>query len=320
MIRYVKRGRSARFELNPPDETLIELEECGIAESDGPVFAAGQWDSCDDVMTSIDSRELRRIAAAVRQAVVSPVTIERLTLADGVASHRVEDESGIRIWDERQVRLFVSLLDPAHATRIELLLGGTSLRDIDLTEIGVAADALTRVASSEEWREPRRVRLRPAVAAALLPPIARAHPPFPHGVRLRQERRSALVRDGMGRPIEEIDLTDARETAWPNWFRPSYRFPPLQTPMHLRLDGPDLADDAPPIEAVALAGPLSIARDRIGARLLCVERDRAAFTLKVSCSPAEWLERIEGVGREARWYPYHAGSWGAVTDAEISAW
>ena len=85
----------------------------------------------------------------------------------------------------------------------------------------------------------------------------------------------------------------------PNWYRPSYRVRPVQTPLNVRITSKVTETDPTLPLAVALLAPVS----KLTLRVLCVEGQTAfPATLRVS--------RIESAGTAVRWYPHGAGSFG----------
>lgn len=269
---YTKRGRSVRYE----NGTIVRAFESGEAVEDGPRFR------CHPVrapqLPDLDPDAVRETATRIRSLVPHPLSIERLVVSEGVSEHRFGDLT----WSERHRRVHLSVARAPDRVLIDL-------GDFDLAPIEEAARAFA--VSGTERDAPQRVRLAPAVTAALLPALVGVVPP---NVTLVQ---NAGGRDGKGIPIQEHD---AHEQPWPNWYRPSYRVPPVRAPLNLRARCAvtDVDEELP--RAVALLAPV----DRLTLRVLLDDRGRVhPATVHVT--------RIDAVSADAVWFPYGAGSFGA---------
>ena len=145
-----------------------------------------------------------------------------------------------------------------------------------IEDVHAIAEALARAGSERE--APAHLRLAPNVTAAVLP-------------FLPQAKQTAGGVDGYGHPVTETSAS---------FYRPSYRVRPLRMPFNLRLEHESDAIDADLPRAVALLAPA----DGLTLRVLIEEKTRVyPGTVRVAA--------IRAVSREAVWYPYGAGSFGA---------
>jgi hypothetical protein len=269
---YAKRGRSVRYE----NGAIVRAFESGEAVEDGPRFR------CHPVrapqLPDLDPDAVRETSARIRSRVSHPLSIERLVVSEGISEHRFGD----RTWSERHRRVHLSLARAPFRVLIDL-------GDFDLAPVEEAARAFA--AAGPERDAPPRIRLAPPVAAALLPALVGVAPPNVHLVQ------SAGGRDGKGNAIEEHD---AHEQPWPNWYRPSYRVPPVRAPLNLRARCAVTHVDENLPRAVALLAPV----DRLTLRVLLDDRGRVhPATVHVA--------RIDAIAQEVVWFPYGAGSFGA---------
>lgn len=258
---YRKRGRVVRWE----NGVIVRVGESGIAIEEGGVFR------CEPDPKESRPREVRagsphhtgvsRIAARIRE-IVAPHAIERLIVAEGEAEHDCDG----RRWSERSERIHLALV-----CRFRVLVDQANF---DLREIEGIARALDRLG---EGTEPRRLRLAPNVAAALVSQIG------------THQRAGGI--DGKGFPIVE--------RPGGNWYRPSYRVPPLRMPMHLELRcESDALEEAP--RAIALLAPPH-------GPILSVLIDDGARAWPATIRAG----KVRAAGGDLTFYPYGAGSFGA---------
>ncbi|HEX6159019.1 MAG TPA: hypothetical protein VF111_02565 [Thermoanaerobaculia bacterium] len=278
---YRKRGRVVRWE----NGVIVRVGESGIAIEEGGVFR------CEPDPKESRPREVwayspppfpgdegwagsphhtgvSRIAARIRE-IVAPHAIERLIVAEGEAEHDCDG----RRWSERSERIHLALVH-----RFRVLVDQASF---DLREIEGIARALDRLG---EGTEPRRLRLAPNVAAALASQIG------------THQRAGGI--DGKGFPVVE--------RPGGNWYRPSYRVPPLRMPMHLQLRcesdalrcESDALEEAP--RAIALLAPPH-------GPILSVLLDDGARAWPATIRAG----KVRAAGGDLTFYPYGAGSFGA---------
>lgn len=272
---YRKRGRVIRYD----NGFFVHVTEAGESRQVVDAFTCAPLRE-SVALPEFDGKEVEETVREIRAAVSHPLSIERLIVSRGIAEH----EFGSERWNEESRRVHLSI---AFRT-IRALFG---LADFDLGEVRRVIELLPRV--GEERQPPQRLRLAPAVTAALLPSLVGIAPP---NVSLWQ---SDGGRDGKGQPIRELSLG---APPWPNWYRPSYRVRPVRAPHNLRLDCdvPQIDRNVP--EAVALLGPV----DGLTMPVLCVDGPTVyPATVRVA--------RIDAVSAPTNWYPYGAGSFGAET-------
>jgi DNA-dependent RNA polymerase auxiliary subunit epsilon len=136
---------------------------------------------------------------------VPVVNAERLIVSHGTAIHQFNDVE----WREETKRLYVSLTHD----RIRALV---DLNDFDFDLVAHIADRLALATNERE--APKRIRIAPHLAAAILPQLK--------GVADLWQRAGG--RDGKGQLIDEVPASKAM-----NWFRPSYRVRPIRKPFSL---------------------------------------------------------------------------------------
>ena len=267
---YVKRGRSIRFE----NGVFVRAAEAGEAREDGSLFTCNPIEA--DPLPEIDEGALRQTTRKIQNAAGD--SLERLVVVEGVAEHRF---GGIT-WSEHHRRIHASLARGSLRALVDIL---------SFDDLHVAAIARALAKASAERDAPLRVRLAPAVAAALIPFLVGVVPP---NVTLFQK---AGGRDGKGQIIEERRIGTP---PWPNWYRPSYRVRPVRAPLNLsvRCDVTGIDEELP--RAIAILAPV----EGLTMRVLIEERARFyPATIRVT--------RIDAVARESAFYPYGAGSFGA---------
>ena len=273
---YRKRGSVTRWE----NGTLVRVTESGAAREEGDLFEC--WPEERPPIEAPRS-DLAAIAASVRNAVPPGVAIERLILTEGAAEHELGDTR----WRDETRRLHVSLTHGGVRALIDL---GT----FDVDEITRVAAVLARCDTAPRPAPPR-LRLAPAVTAALLPSLAGLAPP---NVTLLQTAGGV---DGNGEPIVDVSIdTPVEREPWPNWYRPSYRVRPMRRPLNLRLECDVKEIDPSRPLAVALVAPV----DGLVLRVLVDDGGRAY-------PAAVRITRIDAVGGARTWYPYGSGSFGA---------
>jgi hypothetical protein len=271
---YRKIGRVVRYESG----RLVRVTEAGEASEDGAVFTCKPSGARVD-LPEIDADAVRLAAMEVESVSGKAVRIERCVLTEGIARHTL----GSSHWTDKTRRVHLSLA----AGRLRALV---DRGDFDLSSIEMIASALAR--AGDERTAPQRLRLRPAVSAALIPSLVGTAPP---NVTLVQVAGGL---DGKGLAIEERTLG---LPPWPNWFRPSYRVRPAKSPLNVAASPtqPSAGNESLP-EAIALLAPV----DGLSLRVLIVDgKNSYPATVRVT--------RIESVGDREEWYPYAAGSFGA---------
>ena len=268
---YRKQGSVTRWE----NGTLIRVDEEGFAHVDDGVFECEPAGTKPRDPSSFQSGDLHRVAAAVRAA-AEDVTVERLVVAAGEAAHPY----GERRWSETTRRMHIALTRGPLRVMIDVA-------DFDVAPVEAVARSLRRLDLARTV-VPSRLRVAPAVVAALLPFMAAM---APDGARVVQTAGGV---DGFGEPIVEA------ERDWPNWFRPSYRIAPRRMPMNLRIEAAEEAIDPSLPCAVAALAPAS------------GESVRVLLDDGVRSWPATIrFGNVLAVSSRRSWYPYAAGSFGA---------
>jgi len=251
---YRKRGSVVRRE----GSVLLRVKESGEAIDDGATFITRPINGDID---DVDAQAV--IDVAERLTKLNP---ERLIVTDGIAHHECDG----RTWSESSRRIHLALTHQ----RMRTLIDHADFEQLE--DIEQIARALKNVKDERNVR----VRLAPAVTAALLPSL----------IDKIEIEQLAAPHDGRGNAIEKRDAKPPP----PNVFRPTYRQRPIAMPFNLA---------AKPFGVIDETAPLAIAIVN-GAQLLCINDDDAFLTpLKLS--------RITAVSDPVRWYPYAAGSFGA---------
>lgn len=272
---YRKRGRTVRYEAGH----LLTIAEGGEAIEDGDFFECHPLAEENAVATP-DAQAVADVARRIEGLAQAPVAIERLIVSEGIAEHQF----GERRWRETFRRVHVAVT----CGRLRALV---DRGDFAIADIARIIALLPQVRTRRG--QPPRARMAPNVAAAIIPALVGTAPP---NVRLVQ---SAGGFDGKGEPVVERAVGAAQ---WANWYRPSYRARPVRAPINVRLecDVEAIDDDLP--EAIAILAPVR----GLLIDVLCVHRG--------DVYPAELrISRVEAVAKDRTWFPYGAGSFGAVT-------
>jgi hypothetical protein len=264
---YRKFGRVVRRE----NALLVRVDEAGEAIERSDSFECAPLAE-SRAMPDVDVDAVNATAGAL--AKFDP---ERMIVSEGVAFHEFEG----REWSERSRRIHLSIARPPHRALIDLA-------DFDVSGVERIVDALGR---AKPARRVSRVRLAPALGAALLPSLTGTIP-------LQQW---AAPHDGKGNWIENVPVAKG---APPNWFRPSYRTRPIRAWFHLRAEAQGEVDRNLP-EAIALLAPVHGRTLRV----LCVEGS-GAFTAEIAIS------RVVAITPDSVWYPFGAGCYGAELAVE----
>jgi hypothetical protein len=294
--RYRKSGVAIRLERWRNRRALVRLEEHGVAEEEGRLFRCSSSGEPLSPLALPDEAPLLEMEEAIATGASG---LERLTIVSGRAVH----SCGTRQWEDVHVRVHVALV--ASGRRVLLDAGGTGSADID-TDLILGVGSAVRACSGAHASG--AVRLHPSVSAQIWPALilSFAQRPAPSPLTLEQGEHPGYGIDGVGQPIQRFPLFDGKSVTnaerWPNRFRPSYRVRPLRAAFHLRAELP-VAETLPEREAIGTTTPLVVSEGRVRGELLC--RDGALVKLDAAISD------LRRGGREERWYPYAAGSWGA---------
>ncbi|HEV7425186.1 MAG TPA: hypothetical protein VGQ46_02380 [Thermoanaerobaculia bacterium] len=199
--------------------------------------------------------------------------MERFIASAGTATH---EANGVT-WTEESRRVHVALVNPPLRALIDLA-------SFDVPIVRMIADALSRAGGERD--APKRIRLAPNVAAALLPSLIG---------ELAMEQTGGGF-DGRGVPIETRAVTHDPP---PNWYRPGYAVRPLRAWLNIRALPFGRIDPSTPL-AIALLEPVH----GTTLRVLCADGD-GVFPTTLDASHVTAVSRAEPV-----WYPYAAGSFG----------
>jgi hypothetical protein len=270
---YRKWGRVVRYE----NGVFVSVSEAGEAfEKDGVFQATPAMPSQTRVSVPQPAgADLDAFVDNVAQTLLSVPfgRIERFIASAGIATHEINGSK----WTEESRRVHISLVNPPFRALIDLA-------SFDVETVVTIAAALSRAGAE---RAPKRIRLAPNVAAALLPSLI--------GELAMEQTGGGL--DGCGQPIETRAVT---HDAPPNWFRPGYSVRPVRAWLNIRALPFGRIDAAAPL-AIALLEPVH----GTALRVLCVD-GTAVFPVTIDASHISAVSPAEPV-----WYPYAAGSFGA---------
>ena len=305
--RYEKRGASVRLESSARGRSVITLREGGRADEGADGFV------CEPIppgqsMAPPPAAVTATIDEAVTRMTRGLAGVERLTLVEGRAEHRLVAGSTRRTWNDASGRLFVTLVRQPCGRKAALSLGAATLAGIDLEPVRAICEALSLPESLAPSHAPT-VTFEPWVAASLVRAMADERVVPARGLRLTPSPPPD-AHDGRGRkPHKRVVRQDGER--WPDTFRPSYRFAPVPVPLHVDLDG--ARDDGAPFDyvAVALASSWVLRAGSLHARLWIVDRDagRVSFA-RVAVDPSAMNGRTVHVSGEPAWFPEGAGAWG----------
>ena len=268
METYRKHGAVVRYE----NGIVVHVRESGEAIEDGARFRCAPARQANPLPPR-DPARLRDAVSAIRAAVPT-AAIERLVVIDGAAEH----ECGGRRWTDTTQRVHLSMVSAS----LRVLIDEASL---DLSDLAAVALALQRAGPPRS--APKRLRLAPRVAAALIPALLAAAPP-----NCSVEQKGGGI-DGKGK-----DIVTALGPDWPNWYRPSYRVRPRRLPMNLALRCNAVDFDAGLPRAVALLAP----PEGLTLHVLC-DAAGESFATRID------VARVDGVGGPLTWHPVAAGVW-----------
>jgi hypothetical protein len=317
---YEKRGASVRVERSGRSTSTIVTREHGRAVRERGRFRAESV-GARPLAQAPDVAGATDVARRLGMLEQGAVTIERLTVAGGVAEHSVTYGKGTRVWSEEVIRVHLSLVDRERALRVALDLGAQRVQALPIQiAVDLAAAFNAPVATSAPGPGP--VELAPAVSAALWSFVAR-HPALFQGSRLQisQWSHPSWPFDGAGRKIEHHAVDDATP---PSLFRPSFRVAPVPAWFHLRasLRGVGRLRRRGAVRVVALLSPFRLTRASVGAGVLAVSRT-GAFAATLELPRETFADSIVRISRNGTWFPLEAGAWGSevlLDGAALSPW
>jgi hypothetical protein len=318
---YRKHGRTVRLERVGRDRVLVALTESGEAVThDDDLFSCRSLPAHVPI-PEIDAAEVIGAESAVRALLVEPLSLERLIITSGVASHERQTAAGRRIWSDASFRIHASIVN--RPRRLRMVWDETSAESASLTELARATSALAE-AEHGFYEPPARIQLAGPVAASLWPILIGGlasgnRTGERSGLTLGQAAEGGYQFDGNGEPIVGSTLFDGVEVVaqLPNAFRPTYRRPPRSMPMNLRASVQGSDDWPVDVVAVAILEPPAIEGSHIAVGLLGVDRDRR-LPMRLRMTPRQWCEAVVALQGDARWYPYGAGSFGCLTTLDLN--
>lgn len=306
--RYEKRGTSIRVESSARGKSEIRLREGGWSERSGDRFSCGVIPPVNGRLSTSTVDAANAIVDTVRGFAGDGVSIERQSVVEGTASHLLIDGSTRRRWDDRAARIFVSIVRNPGGGRASLSLGAESLAKLDLSPIEKVCQALA-LPGDGTIPQASTISIAPWVTASLVRVLADNRTILGDGLRIVQ-RPSGVGREGRGnRPRRRIVRQST--SPWPDCFRPSFRFPPSFTPLHVELLGSEPSNDDCNLTVIALAsdwverGPLRTARTwahDVKANRVCLSVLEIDTTMMNRHSVT--------AGGDASWFPEGAGAWG----------
>lgn len=292
LLRYAKRGTTSRVEALGSVLALHEITEEGIAVEDGIRFSASSGETrLRPPEPAVSPGELRERCEPLLRC----RTLQRLVIASGSASHRLDSDGHQTLWSDSSARLHVELLPTSPLQRTVTL-------DASDEAIAGIADEIMRIEqlpSQLFTAVPSRLTFAPRVTAGLISWLAWS------GVRagLTQMPSSAAMRDGDGREIPRGDLTDF--DAPPNRLRPSYRYRPRRAWAELALTPFGSQSERAAPECIALLDAEWL-RDSLTLELLASDGDRVG-ALRLVGRVSEWMEAITFAGAPLHRYPSGTG-------------
>jgi hypothetical protein len=301
--RYVKRGESLRYEWSGRGSGWIHTREAGESLLEDGRFYCHPVDSPPE--PTLQEGPIRRLLEQLQEIVRHPLTIDRIVIGAGRATHWWSDGEAERSWGDRGARLHLALLHAAAGWRHTLDAGAGEIEAIDLEPLRRAAAA---AALPLRPIAPPQLRLSPPVAARLVPLLMKeaSAGTFSRRLRFTQRAVSPEERDGRGAEIVEGPVSALQP---PNVWRPSYRFRPVAVPLNLRLEAPgDLVSGLP--EALLVIEPLEEREGTITGSLL-VRDEEVSGEVQLKLSIRNVLETIVAAAHDASWFPAGSGCWGA---------
>lgn len=325
---YHKSGSSIRVEQTASGVTILRLREEGRATQQDDRFEATSLDSSTREIR--DAGELLEVFERVRRHESAGIRIERLTLTAGGARHELETATESRSWTDRHARLHLSLLRDSGHHRLVIDLASSELSTLPTHLLDEPVVAFRSLREGPPRSTECSIRLDAMVSAALWSSMVLderageelAEGGIPSGFRLEQREPATLTRDGRGARISKFPLLDpatgglVSRSAWPNVFRPTYRYPPQPMPFHLTASRPGQVPESA-LRALALLSPFERAGRRFRVELLCREPLRGdCFAAEIDLPIPDWPKRVVGISEERIWFPFGAGTFGAATDLD----
>jgi hypothetical protein len=306
--RYEKFGASVRVESSARGRSTITLREGGFAVvSDEGSFSCGSLPPRR--VAAPPTASSRAIEAEIEKLARRLAVVERVTVVEGRARHKLAHGSTTRRWEDASARVFVTLVRPPCGRRASIALGATSLADVDLIPVSTICQAFARPESPPPPLT-HGVTLEPWVAASFVRAMADKGLESAPGLHLEQQPPKGS-RDGRGNvPRREAVRPDA--FPWPDCFRPSYRFAPAFVPLHVALGDAEASHELAGVRAVALASHWIRSPEGLVARAWLVDAESSRVSLgELAVAPgALTRETVTRCAGNAQWFPEGAGAWG----------
>jgi len=305
--RYEKLGASVRLESSSRGRSVITLREGGFAERTADGFSCGPLPA-DSSVQPPPASTTAAIDEYVTKASARLAVVERMALVEGRASHRFTSGSTSRTWEGASGRLFVTLVRQPCGRKAALSLGGESLEDLDASPVSTVCQALAFAESLAPSFAPA-LTLAPWVGASLVRAIADERLSPGQGLHLVQQPPHESY-DGQGVLVTRKQVEGQRED-WPECFRPSYRFEPTFTPLHVDLEGSKETERKNDFTVVAMASSWARRHDTLFARVWVIDRDATKVSFaRIAVTPGEMKWSTVETHGSANWFPEGAGAWG----------
>lgn len=305
--RYEKRGATVRLESSARGRSVITLREGGFAQLSGGELLSGPLEPARELVppfTSVNGA----LAEAITRTARSLAVVERLSIVEGRARHRFISGSTRRQWEDTNARLFVSLVRQPCGRRAAISLGARSLAEIDTSPVSSVCQALALSESLGPLYAPS-VTLEPWVAASLVRVLATERVALGRGLRLAQQPPDG-AKDGTGRVIRKRIVRQSPDL-WVDCFRPSFRFAPVHTPLHVALLGAGDEGGRLDYVAVALASNWFVQGATFLARAWIVDRVAGSISFgRIAVDPTAMSHSTVVAEGVAAWFPEGAGAWG----------
>lgn len=277
MTTYEKRGAAIRIERVRGTWNAQTLLERGVARDGGSSFeaeplAAGPVEAAME--SKLDSDALRQVRESINQMKCDVV---HAVATAGAAAHRFEGRS----WESSEQHAHLTI----RCSRMIASLHTTFAQ-------------LSRLPSERDHEA--AISLSTHAVAQLARELFMQHEPMP----FRQIARPHDL-DGFGTPLEATIPPDRRP---PNFFRPSYRYPPFRHPLGLSLDLPITVVPSTRLEVIALS---SITRNATQYSIEGIAHDAQGGFRSVGLVIERDSLTTMQMAAEKEWFPLDGGTWGS---------
>jgi hypothetical protein len=306
--RYEKQGVSVRLESTARGTSVIALREGGWSLVKRGEFSCGPLPLDQKGLTQGSTATTASINETIRRIARGRSDIERITIVEGRARHVLSAGSTRHLWHERSARIFVTLVRKTGGRRSALALGADSLNRLDLGPLETVCQAFA-LHEGAAPQESEALTLEPWVTASLLRALADKRCELAGGLRLVQ-RSPSTARDGRGRKPRRRIVRHS-PALWPDCFRPSYRFAPSFTPLHVDLVGAGAVGREPAVRLVGLESEWVLRAEGLVARVWAIEQaTNRIIRGEIVVDPLAMSRSSVHASGEPLWYPAGAGAWG----------